>query len=145
MTISHDTIHEVAPDVTPKAQERRDIKNPFITLQSLESLCQGETLQLCLEDVAMHSLRYAETVCRFQQIVGHGQQSNEDGTREEIEKVRSSTHDACIASINILSRSMKKAGKNNDWITKLSSGGRAAYGKFAILLAFEIVLQEKEK
>jgi hypothetical protein len=98
-----------------------------------------------LRDVAIYSLRYAETVCRFQQIVLAGAASNEDGTREEIERVRTNIHDATMDTINILSRTMKRAGKDNSWIVKLTAGGRAAYGKFSILLAFELTLQNQPK
>ena len=72
-----------------------------------------------------------------------GQESNEDETRSEIEKVRSSVHDATNTSIDILSRSLKKAGRDNSWVKKLKAGQRAAYGKFAILIAFETVLSTK--
>ncbi|HTK32990.1 MAG TPA: hypothetical protein VL335_00375, partial [Candidatus Paceibacterota bacterium] len=79
-------------------------------------------------------------VCRFEQIVlGEGQKANEDGQREEIEHVRSTIHNSTIDAINVLSRNLKKAGKDNSWISKLN-GNRAAYGKFAILIAFEAVL-----
>lgn len=143
MTIPDEVLGEAAI-VAPKAQEMRGFTNPFVSLQSLESLCQGnETLEVCLRDVVVYSLRYAETVCRFEQIVLRGQQSNEDDTRKEIEHVRSSIHDATISNINILARSLRKEGKDNQWVSKLVQGGRAAYGKFSLLLAFEIALQER--
>lgn len=145
MTITDSEIQRVAPDVAPEAQKMEGFTNPFISLQSLESLCQGdETLEECLRDTVMLSLRYAETVCRFKEIVLRGQQSNEDGERKEIEQVRSTVHDSTIASINILSRRLKLAGKDNTWISKLKAGKRASYGKFAILLAFETVLRKNE-
>ena len=127
--------------VATKAQEMRGFKNPFITLQSLESLCLGnETLEICLRDVVISSLRYAETVCKFEQIVARGQQSNEDGTRKEIEHVRSTIHDVTIANINILARALKAQGKDNKWISAVARGERAGYGKLALLLAFEVAL-----
>ena len=137
--------HEVAempPDMTAHAEEWRGVKNPYISLENLESVCNGnETLEFCLKEVVQISLRYAETVCRFEQIVWRGQESNEDDTRKEIESVRTTVHDSTIDAINILARNLKKAGKDNDWITKLTTVGRAAYAKFAILLAFEDVLR----
>jgi len=142
MTISDKIIAEVAPDVASAAQKNGGLVNPFISFTGLEILCKGDqTLESCLEELIMYSLRYAETVCQFQQIVSRGQESNENELRKDIEKVRSTLHDATIASIDILSRNMKKAGRNNDWIARLKSGGRPVYGKFAILLAFEVVLQ----
>ena len=146
MNITIEEIHAVAPDVPAKAQERRGIKNPFISLQSLESLCHGnETLEFCLREVVLISLRYAETVCRFDQIVRRGQESNEDDSRKEIEALRTAVHDSTIDSINVLARNLKKVGMENNWVSKLTVGQRPAYAKFAILLAFEIVLQERSQ
>jgi hypothetical protein len=145
MTITTDEIQAVAPDVPAKAQERRGITNPFISLQSLEALCQGnETLEFCLKEVVIISLRYAETVCRFEQIIRRGQQSNEDDTRKEIETLRTAVHDSTIDSINVLARNLRKAGKDNGWVKQLIAGQRPAYAKFAILIAFEVVLQERK-
>lgn len=133
---------EIPVAVVEKAHEVVEISNPYTSLARLETEChRDEVLESCLDDVVAYSLRYAETVCRFEQIViGEGQTANEDGQREEIERVRSTIHDSTIDAINVLSRNMKKAGKDNSWISKLTNGGRAAYGKFAILIAFEAVL-----
>jgi hypothetical protein len=142
MTITQDLL-EMAPTLPAKAHEMRGLKNSYISLHSLESLCQGnETLEECLHDMVMYSLRYAETVCQFGQIVARGQESNQDGSRAEIERVRSTIHDSTIDTINILSRTLGKYGKNNEWISNMRSVGRAAYGKFAILIAFEVVLRK---
>ncbi|MEK7646405.1 MAG: hypothetical protein AAB381_01795 [Patescibacteria group bacterium] len=141
MTITTEELQATAPAVPAKAQQMSGLKNPFISLQSLESLCQGnETLEECLRDMVTYSLRYAETVCRFEQIVARGQDSNQDGAREEIERVRSTIHDSTIDAIKILSRTMRTHGKDNGWISKMHTIGRAGYGKFAILIAFEVVL-----
>ena len=136
---------EIPISVAEKAHEVIEINNPYASLVQLETLCQGdEVLESCLDDVISYSLRYAETVCRFEQIVlGEGQVANEDGQREEIELVRSTIHDSTIDAINILSRNLKRSGKENSWITKLTNGGRAAYGKFAVLIAFEAVLTKE--
>lgn len=142
--ITSEDIGVLAPDVPAKAQEKKGLKNPFISFESLDTLCQGnETLEDCLRETVMYSLRYAETVCRFEQIVSRGQQSNEDGTREEIEQIRGSIHDATIASINILIRVLKSSGKDITWATKVVAGGRVAYGKLAVLIAFEYVLRKE--
>ena len=144
MTITLEEIQAVAPDVTPKAQARKGIKNPFVTFESLESLCQGnETLEYCLHEMVIHSLRYTETVCKFEQIVKRGQASNEDGMRKEIESLRTAVHDSTIDSINLLSRNLKKAGKDNSWINLLVTGNRPAYMLFAMAIAFEVVLTKK--
>jgi hypothetical protein len=120
-------------------------KNPFITLEGLEALCEGdEILSCCLKSMAINSLRYAETVCRFEQVVALGQISNENGDREEIERIRSTVHDTTITSVMILIRTLRRAGKDTQWFSNVSVGGRAGYGKFALLIAFEIALQPQE-
>ncbi|MDO8430425.1 MAG: hypothetical protein Q7S72_00330 [Candidatus Taylorbacteria bacterium] len=139
MLFTHEEIEAVAPHVTSEAQGQRGLENPFITLRDLETLCQGnEILEMCLRDVVMQTLRYAETICLFVQIVARGQSSNEDDTRTQIEAVRTASHDATIASVNLLSRQLKTSGLDNTWIKKLSTG-RPAYTKFAMLIAFEVV------
>lgn len=133
---------DVPPGVAEKALKKQEVKNPFVSLHDLEALCEGdEDLQICLKDVIQYSLRYAETVCAFEQIVLRGQQSNEDESRKQIEVVRSTIHDATIDAVNILARQLKRAGQSNQWIQKLKAGNRAAYGTFAVLIAFEFVLE----
>jgi hypothetical protein len=147
MTISRESIRAIAPDVPGKAQEESGLISPFISFRSLDALCQGsETLQECLKEVAIKSLRYTETVCRFEQIVLSGQKSNEDDSRKEIETLRKAVHDSTISAINCLSRNMKLANIDNKWISKLAitrdpARDRVNYAKFAILIAFEIVRQ----
>lgn len=143
MTITKHEIHKVAPDVTHSAQGHSSaVINPFITLQSLESLCQGnETLDYCLHEMVIDCLRYAQTICRYKQVVLRGQVSNEDDARKDIEILRTAIHDATMDSINLLVRNLKKAGKETPWISMMM-GNRAAYGKFALLIAFEIVQKE---
>lgn len=143
MIFTASAVHQAAPDVLPKARARASMgyKTPFITLQDLEALCRGdEDLEGLLGETVMLCLRYAETVCQFEQIVLSGQEANENGERQRIEGLRSSVHDATIGSINSLSRLLKARGKDNSWIRAVSSQSRASYGKFAILLAFEVVL-----
>ncbi len=141
MTI-HSELEATVAMVAIEARQMTGFKNPFITLESLEELCQGdETLSECLNTMVVDSLRYAETVCRFQEIVMKGQESNMDNTRSEIERVRTTIHDAAMDSVNIFSRTLKRAGKGNEWISKLVAGGRSAYGKFLLFIAFEVALQ----
>ncbi len=136
MTISPELIEAT---VASKAHGMGGVKNPYISFQELETLCEGNLiLESCLSDFISLALRYAGTVCRFEQIITRGQESNEEGDREEIEKVRSTIHDSTIDSINILSRSLKANGLDSRWISTVSCSGRAGYGKFAILIAFEI-------
>lgn len=136
-------IEDIAPDVPLKAEKMKGYKKPFISLQELETACgEDVSLQEALDDVIVCSLRYAESVCRFEQIV-MSSESLVDGTREEIERVRSTIHDSTIDAINLLSRTFKSLGKSNLWINAVAAQGRASYGKFAILTAFEVVLQGK--
>ncbi len=141
-------MHFVIPEsVSVRADKMYGYKNPYITLTDLIYLCQGnETLEFCLDELINYSLRYTETVLRFEQIIGEiGQGFDPNGAREEIERVRSTVHDSTIDAINKLSRTMKQFGKNNSWIASLTSGQRAAYGKFAILIAFEASKQPQEE
>ncbi len=141
--ITIDEIQVIAPDVPVAVEKRGDTKNPFVSLSVLTTQCGGnEVLEELLKEMVIMSLRYTETVCRFEQIVLRGQQSNENGERKEIEGIRSTVHDATIASINSLARNLKRSGVECGWITKLTTGGRPAHTKFAILIAFEAVLQE---
>jgi hypothetical protein len=134
----------ISHEVSVKADTMKGCKNPYITLHELECLCQGnETLEFCLEDMVNYSMRYAETVCRFEQIIARGQKSNVDGTRKEIEHTRSTIHDSTIDAINIFSRELKNSGKDNRWLLPIMLGSRAGYGKFAILLAFEAVAEAR--
>ena len=133
----------IPPDVSAKADQMKGFKNPYILLRDLEVLCSGnETLEECLHGVINLSIRYAETVCRFEQIVAQGQISNENGMRKQIEEVRSTTHDTTINEINILSRVLKNQGKDNTWLKLIAASGRAGYAKFAILTAFQAVLSQ---
>lgn len=144
MTIPHEWA-ALTSAVRPTALERSGRQSPFISLKDLETLCKGdEELEIVLREMVLYALRYAETVCRFQQVVREGQQSNEDGTRGEIEIIRSSVHDVAIATINTLSRALKSAGKDNEWIRSVMMNGRASYCKFALLIAFEAVNQTEE-
>ncbi len=134
----------ISAAVAEEADKRAETINPFISLEDLESACQGdEALEYYLSEVISYSLKYTETVCRFEQIVLKGQVSNENGEREEIELVRSTIHDSTIDAINALSRALKKAGKDNKWISSISQWGRPGYGKASILWAFEFARNHK--
>jgi len=126
----------------PEKREKR--KNPFIPLEQLEADCLGdETLYVLFETMVSDCLRYAETVCEFKQIVLKGLSASEE--RKLIEDSRTRVHDATMASINILGRQLKKAGKSVDWLMKMRSAGsedRSKYAVFAITSAFERLFQK---
>lgn len=132
--------------IVAEAGAHKEFKNPYISLARLEELCKGdEILEDCLRDMVRLAVRYTETVCRFMQIVAVGQEANEDDTRKEIEKVRSTKHDAANDSVRILARRLRIAGKDADWISKIELGSREAFGKFALLIAFEAVRNERKQ
>jgi hypothetical protein len=136
-------LRNTAALIAANARSMEGRKNPFITLESLEALCKDdETLMECLTDMVRLCLRYTETVCRFKEVVLRGQQSNEDDSRKQIEVVKTSCHDATISSVNILSRALHKAGKDNTWVKDMALQGRAMYAKFALLIAFESIHQK---
>ena len=141
MTIDLGLVQSLAPHVGAKAEQKRGIKNPIISLQKLEFQCFGnEMLEELLEQMVVCSLRYTEAVLLYE-IIAIDPESTKDGTRIDQQKIRSSVHDATIDAVKILSRNLKKASIDNSWIAKLEAGGRPAYMLFAIQIAFEAALR----
>lgn len=140
MNMTIEEISGIAPDVIPEAEKNENHANPYISFSKLEDLCKDdEDLKELLDQVVLYSLKYTETVCRFEQIVKNQEKDAE--ARKDIESLRTRTHDATIDAINILARTVKKKGKDNSWISRVNADGRPGYMKFAILLAFEYVLK----
>jgi len=143
MTIGHEFEWAIRT-IAPKAREFSGMKNPYISLKDLESVCQGdEILNECLKDLVHTSIRYAEVVIRFEMVKLKGQKSNEDGSREEIEFLRTAVHDAVIASTNVFSRAMKLRKGENTWI-QIVSRDRASYMAFALRIAFDAALRKED-
>ena len=117
---------------------------PFVTLETLRGLCQGTSvLTELLDQVLSNALRYAESVCRFNQIViKHKGAFDAQGERAEIEKVRGSIHDSFIDDVNILIRVMRKQGKDVRWSDALDNQ-RVRYGCLSLTLSFEILAEQK--
>ena len=135
---------ERSPLVDPEVEidpEDDPLIPPAITAEELVAEVEGdETLKSLLDDMLNLCARYTGTVCRFKQIVqaSVGPDFDQD-ERKEIETLRTSSHDATIASIDIFTRSMVRAGKKCPWAKGFSSPGgkdRTKYGKFAILITF---------
>lgn len=140
MTMSIEEISAIAPDVVSEVEKNERQINPYISFLELEKICKGdEDLEGLLDQVVLYSLKYTETVCRFEQIVKIKKDDAE--VRKDIEDLRTNTHNATIDAINILARNMRKKSKDSSWISKVSMEGRPGYMKFAILLAFEYVLE----
>lgn len=117
---------------------------PFVQLEDLRRECEGQDVLVeLLDQVLSGALRYAESICIFNQIlIKHkGVVCDEQGERAEIEAVRSSIHDAFIADVNILARTMRKFGKNVSWCDALG-GDRSRYGRLSLTLSFEILKQK---
>jgi hypothetical protein len=111
----------------------RELPPPIVTEGELRGMCAGNpVLEELLEDMLALSVRYAVSVAQFEQIVA--QDLSETETKARVDEARGRTHDALIASVNVLSRNLGKNGKDNSWVGKFA-GNRVAYGKFAILLA----------
>ena len=106
---------------------------PYVTLQELERDC-ANGLEEILESTIEQSVRYAISVAVYMQALTGGLEKADE--LAEANKARKQTHDATMDSINALSRALKQLGQSNQWIGSIA-GNRAAYGKFALLLAFE--------
>jgi hypothetical protein len=136
-------IYENAPNVVEKAEsiEKKDYINPYISLKELRECCNGNAeLMEQIDRVVLSSLRYTETVIRFEEIIRQEKGRDESAeARKEIEEIRTRTHNVVIDDINILSRMFKNSGIDNSWIDIISNNGRPGYMKFAILLAFEAI------
>lgn len=123
-----------------------EFHNSYVSLEALEQSCQGnEVLEGLLKEVYDYCDRYAETLCRFEQIVNESRDADSGEARAEIERVRGKTHDATIDAINLLARSLKKSGRDSSWIAKVAASERAGYGNFALTTALERALETERK
>ena len=114
---------------------------PYITLAELEHDC-ANGLEDLLDYTIEQCVRYAISVTKYMQALSGG---IEDADRlAETEEIRKRTHNATMDSINALSRALKQSGRSNTWIMNVV-GNRAAYGKLALLLAFEKIEQYQEE
>ncbi|PCI30391.1 hypothetical protein COB55_00280 [Candidatus Wolfebacteria bacterium] len=112
--------------------------NSYITLEELTGYCaDSEILRELLDSVVVCSLRYLESVCEFTLVNMKSSDEVKEGEFEEADENRRRVHEANMDAINILARNMKKHGCDGTWVTKCSSVGRTAYGKFALMIAFE--------
>ena len=132
--------HQTLGKVEEMKAGGRECKNPFVSIEQLKADCSGNPLlQEILHDTLEQCDRYTETVLQFEQVILRGLEANADGTRAEIDGIRKRVHDTTIEQINILARSLRKAGKNADWIAKVQEAHRAGYAKFALTTSFECI------
>ncbi len=138
-------------DIPPHAKEairalqRERTAHPaqgLITLQELEVACANEDLlQELLEEMKVSCVKYLKILCEFRIQTSNGPKAIHDGEMNAIARTRGITHDTTIESIQILSRTMKKHGRDGDWIKPLLNN-RAAYGRFALLIGLEWIEHE---
>ncbi len=115
---------------TLKGKEER---KPHISLEALENICEDDPVLLeLLQSMIDMCLEYTITVAKFKEIVTRTEGKVTDD-RMEIDKIRGTVHDATMDSINIFSRALAKAGKDNSWMAEMI-GDRNKYGRFALTL-----------
>jgi hypothetical protein len=130
-----------------EAIEHGDFKFLPIQYEALSDECRSnEVLNRLFSDMIAYCMSYAESVIAFQKIAmrqeaGEEVDDNFKAMKVEVDAIRKRTHDVTIDSVNILARNLAEQGKNSSWIRKLS-GNRAAYGRFAILMAFARILKD---
>jgi len=115
---------------------------PVISEKELTSLCEdSETLKKLLEGMLEYAVRYAQDVWNMEKFILDGGLATKEGAEQfaEIDAARSRLHNALIDSIGILSRELNHAGKDNEWVRKLTNGvnlERSKCGAFALLLVY---------
>jgi hypothetical protein len=84
----------------------------------------------------------------MQELINNGGLTTDEGVEEfaRIDAARTILHTTLVDSIGILSRALGKAGKNNEWVRKLTTGvglDRASCGAFALLLVYRRYIDNK--
>lgn len=131
---------------TEKTYASPEILNSTINAENIKKECEGnDMLKKIFNDMKEYFYRYTETVFEYNEILTSGLNDEELNKKfQEINKKRTIIHNATIDSVNILSRSLMKAGKDNQWIKEVGKS-RATYGKFAIINTIRDLLKEKEE
>lgn len=113
----------------------------------LQALCEGdETLEKLLEDMLDSCYRYTKDVFETERMVARGIEGDQQAEEyAALDKQRTLLHNATIDNVNILSRALAKAGKDNTWIEPIYSGGRPAYTRFALFTTFREYLKIKQQ
>lgn len=127
--------HKFPEEVTKNIENRERLKPP-VDLAYLESLAESdETLENLLKEMLDYCLRYTETSIRFQKALQELDNPEKAKERAELDLETKTVHDATIDSINIFSRALANADKDNSWVAAIS-GHRAAYAKFVFSFVF---------
>lgn len=120
---------------------------PAILPHQLEELCKGEPrLENNLASMFGYINRYAHDVysMMIEQIELSDKRERGEDTNDDFQELkhtderRHQLHDALIDSINLLSRELAKAGKDNEWMHDFVHEGRAGYARFALLTFYKL-------
>jgi len=107
----------------------------------LESEIKGDQiLEKLWQNVKAYAYQYTEVVCEFMedQLRGNDRESLED--RQFIDEKRKRKHDAFIDSLGILSRNMRKCGKDGSWY-EMFGNNRAKQGLWAIKFTYNKIVE----
>ncbi len=123
--------------------------HPVISEDELKTLCENNSdLESLLKNMLEYFQRYAVDVWNMQKFINDGGLDTDEGPEEyrRIDDARTQLHNTLVDSIGILSRSLGKAGKNNEWVRELTNGAslnRASCGAFALLLVYRRYLDNQ--
>jgi len=132
------------PEEIIRSVESKERLKPVVDLAYLESLCEGnELLENLLQEMLNYCYRYTETSIRFRQALQELDNPEKAKERAELDEETRTVHNAAIDSINLFSRELAKAGKDNSWMEKVA-GHRAYYAKFIFTLVFDELSKEIE-
>ncbi len=128
--------------VSAMAQAFEKIK-PAISEKELYALCEDSPQLIKLvDDLMEYASRYALDVWSMQKFVDEGGRMKETG-REEftvMDEARTLLHTALVDSIAILSRALRKEGKDVKWVQKLMRSNeleRSSCGAFALITVYQ--------
>lgn len=133
--IDHPAIEEITERDLELLEQlfREDLPDCPIDLELYEQLAEeDEDIRLAFEPMLATCLRYTEDVADLEKMALE-KPGVFDEDRAKVDEIRSRTHDAVIADINIFSRTLQAKGLSIDWL-KWQSENRPAYGNFAITL-----------
>ncbi|MEI6810767.1 MAG: DUF3232 domain-containing protein [Candidatus Nomurabacteria bacterium] len=138
--------------VSSMEKEGYNTMSPAIDPETLRLECEGDPILIKLyEQMIKKCQEYSHDVFNMmyeQKTIEEMRARNEDTQEAMIElsaidKTRHYSHNSLMDSINILSRSLAKAEKDNSWMLEVSSGGRATYAIFALLTFYKLSVSVK--
>lgn len=127
---------EQAEKLSPLTENDESIKEPPISIEAIRAMCEGDPDLTELGETMLSScVEYAITVAEFKRIFVDSKGSISEEALA-INSLRKSVHDRTIDDINIFSRALARAKKDNSWMKAggLDGKNRAAYGRFALTM-----------